>query len=716
MVRAVIDEPGLDTFLARELHRRGLATGPLRVVLDQARLERGHAGGATLARRLLRAGAVSEPLLREALAAVSPAQTALQHSLAASREAAPIRPTGPPHDPWQPGRRGGGYELKDRRGAGAMGLVFVAEHAETGARYALKTCPRHAEGEHLARFRREGEAQARVDAHPSIVRVHALHEVDGRPFLIMDLAAGGDLDRRVRREGPLAPAAAAALVRDLARGLAHMHARGVLHRDLKPANVLFDERGGARLVDFGLARFEGGQSLTHTGDLIGTPAFMAPEQALGRRDLVGPASDVYGLGSVLFYALTGQPPARGRQVVQVLTDVIEGPVPSPRQLRPEVPAELDAICRAALAKKREERPDAAGLAAALEGWLERGERPEPPRSGWARRAAALAFAAAGIATLGAVAAGSREQAAEAPATAARAPEVERSAPPPPRGPAPLWRWRVGESRRFRLLNTGSMSNQYGPGKVTFGRTLVLVWTAQAVSERAVRVEATIERLALEGALAGARALPATSFDSARASDADEAGMAAIGRRLAFTLDPLTGAVEQVSDVAAVQSAIFAAATGESGRLGFFERQRWSVWELSSDLFFERMLELLLRVRPDAPPAEEPSTWRLAAPRYPDLQQRIGGVLRPVELEVSGRAENGLRHLTWFGRVDEAGPGQLGRALEGQAAYDEDGLVTARLRERWHGEVIRRGRRRRGGEERAWARPISLAVTLSLERL
>src|SRR5690606_10594641 len=119
--------------------------------------------------------------LREALAAVAaPGATALHHSLAASQETAPARLRGPPQDPWQPGRRIGDYVLRDRLGAGAMGLVFAAEHVETGARYALKTCPLHAEGEHLARFRREGEAQARVDAHPSILRVHALHEVDGR--------------------------------------------------------------------------------------------------------------------------------------------------------------------------------------------------------------------------------------------------------------------------------------------------------------------------------------------------------------------------------------------------------------------------------------------------------------------------------------------------------------------------------------------------------
>src|SRR5690606_8660426 len=154
-------------------------------------------------------------------------------------------------------------------------------------------------------FRREGRAQAAADAHPNVVRVHASEEQDGVLYLAMDLAAGGDLARRIAR-GPLPPPEAARLVRDLARGLAPVPAAGVLHRDIKPENVLFDEQGTPKLVDFGLAHVAGEATLTRSNAFLGTPAAMAPEQAAGTPREVDERTDVYGLGVVLYQCLTGR--------------------------------------------------------------------------------------------------------------------------------------------------------------------------------------------------------------------------------------------------------------------------------------------------------------------------------------------------------------------------------------------------------------------------
>ncbi|MEZ6187842.1 MAG: serine/threonine-protein kinase [Planctomycetota bacterium] len=255
---------------------------------------------------------------------------------------------------WAPGKVVGEYRLLEQLGAGGMGAVWRAEHLPTGALRALKTTV--ADPEALVRFEREAQALARLN-HPHVARVHTAQVCEGVPYLVLDLAQGGDLATRLKL-GPLPPEEARALARDLALGLAHVHAAGLLHRDLKPQNVVFDDQGRPLLVDFGLTRQVGGSSLTRSGAILGTPAYMAPEQVDDAR-AVDERADVYGLGAVLYHALTGEPPFRGATALAVLQDVLERDPLPPRKLAPQVPPRLDALCLQALAKDPAERPASA---------------------------------------------------------------------------------------------------------------------------------------------------------------------------------------------------------------------------------------------------------------------------------------------------------------------------------------------------------------------
>lgn len=289
-------------------------------------------------------------------------------------------PTPPvPGRSWKASDEVAGLRLERKLGQGGMGAVYLARDTATGAQYALKTLPAAADPEERVRFEREAQAQAAVDAHPNVVRIHRSGVVGGQAFLVMELATGGDLSARLEG-GPLPPREAAALVRDLARGLAHVHAQGVLHRDLKPANVVFDERGVPKLTDFGLARCEGAETLTQSGTVLGTPAYMAPEQVEARRNTITTAADVYGLGAILYDCLAQRAPFAG-SLYEVLLAVLEKPPVAPSTLRDEVPPALEAICLRALAKAPAERqPSAAHLAEELELYLA-GETPGPQRGG-----------------------------------------------------------------------------------------------------------------------------------------------------------------------------------------------------------------------------------------------------------------------------------------------------------------------------------------------
>jgi hypothetical protein len=269
----------------------------------------------------------------------------------------------------------GRYELTGLLGKGGMGAVFKARDAQTGELFALKVLLPGADpdGNVLARFRREAEAVAKVDAHAGIVRVRALGEHQGLPYVVMDLVVGDDLHKLVKAGGPLDVARALRYTEAVARAVQHCHDKGVLHRDLKPANVLLRAHDDAPLVmDFGLALHGEGERLTKTGEVMGTPAFMSPEQADGNKAEIDHRTDVYALGGVLYELVKGRAPFEGGPM-QILAQVFRE-LPEPIAVtRPDVPADLDVIVRKAMAKdKRLRYATARDLADDL-GRLARGE-------------------------------------------------------------------------------------------------------------------------------------------------------------------------------------------------------------------------------------------------------------------------------------------------------------------------------------------------------
>ncbi len=279
----------------------------------------------------------------------------------------------PPHGHLPP-RRVGPYLLEEQLGAGGMGTVFRGRHGSTGAVHAVKllraTGLDGANAERLlARFRREVEVLARVDAHPNVVRVHSAGLHAGAPWIAMELVEGEPLDRRLRRER-LSPRPAARLVAAIARALHFIHGHGVVHRDLKPENILIDAAGQPRVTDFGLAYDAFDETLTRTGELLGTPVYMPPEQVARDRDVdaLAPSADVYGLGAILYACLTARPPLPG-EGFEILHAVVHRTPAPPSEHAPAVPPELDALCLQALAKSPADRPPTAlAFAEALERW------------------------------------------------------------------------------------------------------------------------------------------------------------------------------------------------------------------------------------------------------------------------------------------------------------------------------------------------------------
>ncbi len=199
-----------------------------------------------------------------------------------------------------------GYELLEPIGEGGMGVVYKARQLTLNRVVALKMVlgGHRAGAKELIRFLAEAEAVAAVK-HPHVVQVHEYGEADGRPFLAMEFLSGGSLSDRLKAHGRLDPIAAARLVGTLAGAVQAAHDQGIVHRDLKPGNVLFDEAGQPKVTDFGTAKRGGGSDLTATHAVMGTPAYMAPEQARGDTKFVGPGADVYALGVILYECLTG---------------------------------------------------------------------------------------------------------------------------------------------------------------------------------------------------------------------------------------------------------------------------------------------------------------------------------------------------------------------------------------------------------------------------
>ncbi len=272
-----------------------------------------------------------------------------------------------------------GYEIQGELGRGGMGVVYLAVQKGLKRRVALKMilAGGHAGAQELARFRTEAEAAARL-VHPNIVQVYEVGEAAGRPYLALELVEGGSLAQHLTGT-PQPPRDAARLIAPLARAMGYAHRHGVVHRDLKPANILIqrtEDRGQRtekadsllssvlcplssgipKISDFGLAKLldsEAGPTATEA--LLGTPNYMAPEQAAGRSKQIGPAADVYSLGAILYECLTGRPPFRGATAIDTLEQVRSQEAVPPRRMQPKVPADLETVCLKCLEKQPHHR-------------------------------------------------------------------------------------------------------------------------------------------------------------------------------------------------------------------------------------------------------------------------------------------------------------------------------------------------------------------------
>lgn len=280
------------------------------------------------------------------------------------------------------GERVDGYELLEPLGQGGMGIVYRARELETGRIVAFKLLLADELGEDLwRRFQREAEALARI-RHPNVLRVHRAGRSRKGPYLVTELVAGEDLQARLKRAGALPPAEAVRLVARLADAVAALHRAGMIHRDIKPANVIVRPSGEPVLLDFGLVRVEG-SSLTATGDLLGSPAFMSPEQAIGARHEVGPPADIYALGALAYTLLSGRAPFEGG-----LYEVLDQVVSAQPEWPSEVPGPLRAVLRRALEKDPRRRyPSVEAFGEALQ----QGESSSPLAGGGARLLAAVAL-------------------------------------------------------------------------------------------------------------------------------------------------------------------------------------------------------------------------------------------------------------------------------------------------------------------------------------
>src|SRR5215469_16418131 len=265
----------------------------------------------------------------------------------------------------------GDYELLEEVGRGGQGIVFRARQKSLNRTVALKIIGlgQWATSAHLKRFRLEAEAAARLE-HPGIVPIHDVGERDGSCYFSMKFVEGGQLDAVVRRE-PMPVHRAAELIARVARTVHYAHEHGILHRDIKPGNILLDGKGEPHLTDFGLARLvETESTVTRTMEVLGTPSYMAPEQAVGNNAAVTSMTDVYGLGAVLYQLLTGHPPFAGGTTYDTIKLLLDTEPRQPRLINPKIDRDLSTICLKCLEKDPKRRYSSAfALAEDLERWL-----------------------------------------------------------------------------------------------------------------------------------------------------------------------------------------------------------------------------------------------------------------------------------------------------------------------------------------------------------
>ena len=274
------------------------------------------------------------------------------------------------------GQRIGDYEILRELGRGGMGIVYQARHTRLNRHVALKTvlAGQYAAAEDLARFFEEAKSAASLD-HPGIVSMYEISSSRGQPYFSMAFVEGPNLSR-VLEGGPLPPPVAARLFQKLVAAVAYAHGKGVIHRDLKPANILLEQTpqnsqltthhsllsAQPKITDFGLAkRLDSTSQLTASGQLLGTPLYMSPEQASGRVRDIGPAADIYSLGAILYALLTGRPPFVSDNPVEVILRVLENEPTAPRQIRHDIPRDLECICLKCLEKRPGDRYASAEL-------------------------------------------------------------------------------------------------------------------------------------------------------------------------------------------------------------------------------------------------------------------------------------------------------------------------------------------------------------------
>jgi len=316
--------------------------------------------------------------LRELFAAISMADAVAEASTILEPPRSEPAVLAPPPDPgsFAPGvtplpASFDDYELLEEVGRGGMGIVYRARQKSLDRIVAVKMLLRRdlATAADIARFRSEAEAAARLD-HPGIVSIFEVGECGGHPFYSMRFIEGTTLAKRLA-EGGVPTREAAGILARVAEAVDAAHRGGVLHRDLKPSNILIDAAGKPHVSDFGLAkRLEADQDVTHTGAILGTPCYMSPEQAAGSRGDVGPTSDVWSLGAILYQTLTGRPPFQAANPMDTLLAVLESDPPLPRSFDPGVNRDLEMIALKSLQKPQDLRyASAADLAADLRAFL-----------------------------------------------------------------------------------------------------------------------------------------------------------------------------------------------------------------------------------------------------------------------------------------------------------------------------------------------------------
>jgi serine/threonine-protein kinase len=258
-----------------------------------------------------------------------------------------------------------GYEIVGELGRGGMGVVYKALQTGLNRWVALKMvlAGAHASPEQLLRFKTEAQAVGRLQ-HPNIVQVYDIGEHEGLPYFSLEFVGGGSLDAKVHRQ-PQPPDESAHLVETLARAMQYAHDHGIVHRDLKPANILLTTDGMPKITDFGLAKhLEGGESSkTRSGTILGTPSYMAPEQARGETQNIGPLADVYALGAMLYELVTGRPPFEKATLTDTIIAVTKDEPLAPTRLRSEIPSDLETICLKCLQKDQSKRYASAAVLA-----------------------------------------------------------------------------------------------------------------------------------------------------------------------------------------------------------------------------------------------------------------------------------------------------------------------------------------------------------------